>query len=221
MKQVQSTTIFRILTWMALSLCQDRHRLFSMIGTRTLWSMLVPVLPKELSVLPHPATTPTLPTRSTSWAGRQMGKILSWYSTGRSNLSTATSNRSGWVNMYRKSGCKVIWSTLKDSEPRGSLTCKEKLNTDFHFVQKKLMCFHSFCVKSTETSFSNCFGCARRNRLHCGRPWVMVEWEDISLLVFVGAISTLFQTLENWSQGCCHHHWNFQRYFSGFTLSCF
>ena len=24
----------------------------------------------------------------------------------------------------------------------------------------------------------------------------MVEWEDISLLVFVGAISTLFQTLE-------------------------
>ena len=125
-----------MLTWMALSLCQDRHRLFSMIGTRTLWSMLVPVLPKELSVLPHPATTPTLPTRSTSWAGRQMGKILSWYSTGRSNLSTATSNRSGWVNMYRKSGCKVIWSTLKDSEPRGSLTCKEKLSTDFHFVQK-------------------------------------------------------------------------------------
>ncbi len=51
------------LTWtmMFLSSCQRMHSSLLMTGTRTLLSTFVPVFPKELSVLPQPATSPTLP----------------------------------------------------------------------------------------------------------------------------------------------------------------
>ena len=51
---------------------------FLMIGTKTLCRMFVPVLPNVLSVLPQPATRPTLPVREMSGGGRQMGMMLSW-----------------------------------------------------------------------------------------------------------------------------------------------
>ena len=68
------------LTWtrIFLSSCHRMQSSFLMIGTNTLCRMFVPVLPNVLSVLPQPATRPTLPVREMSGGGRQMGMMLSW-----------------------------------------------------------------------------------------------------------------------------------------------
>lgn len=123
-QNISSCNSTRILFW----LCHLLHSALFIKGTSTFWSTLVPVfpaikckkssspwptlqykyncvnnnLPYEVSVFPHPATTPTLPSKSFSSLGKQMGKILALYRTGLCNRNNATSNLKKYRNCILK-----------------------------------------------------------------------------------------------------------------------